>query len=288
MKRIDLHVHTTGSDGTCTPSETVGLAQRIGLSAIAITDHDTVSACREAEKRGEQLGVEVVPGIEISTKFYTDKARNLGYAVHILGYFIDADSPELTAVLEWVVRDRDERNRRMCEMMAADGLPISYEMMHERFGQIVGRPHFAQVLVELGLAESINDAFDRYVEKGRKYWLPRQFLSIERSVEIIRLAGGVPVLAHPFQYKRNDSELRELIEHCIESGLEGMECRYSGYDEQMTAYLEALADEYRLVKTGGSDFHGSNKPAIALGSGKGELNVPYEFLEKLRQRNVSQ
>ena len=282
MKRIDLHVHTTGSDGTCTPAEVVELAKNTGLSAIAVTDHDTVSAYRAAAEAGEKFGVEVVSGIEISTKFVLDAERKLGYAVHILGYFIDVDSPELTPVLEWVVRDRDERNRKVCELMRSDGLPVTYEMMHERFGEIVGRPHFAQVLVELGLADSINDAFDKYVEKGRKYWLPRQFLSIERSIEIIRLAGGVPVLAHPFQYKRDDAGLRQLIEHCMDSGLKGMECRYSGYDGEMCAYLEALADEYGLIKTGGSDFHGENKPAISLGSGKGELNVPYEWMEKLK------
>ena len=108
-------------------------------------------------------------------------------------------------------------------------------------------------------------------------------ISIERSIEIIALAGGVPVLAHPFQYKRDDAELRELIEHCIASGLKGMECRYSGYTEEMSGYLEALADEYHLLKTGGSDFHGSNKPAISLGTGMGELNVPYAWLERLKE-----
>ena len=283
MKHIDLHVHTTASDGTCSPAEVVALAREKGLSAIAVTDHDGVGGYREAAEVSEKYGVEVVPGIEISTKFFTDKAQNKGYAVHILGYYIDVDSPELTPVLEWVVCDRDDRNRRMVELMQKDGLPITYEYMQQRFGEIVGRPHFAEYLVEQGLAVSIQDAFDKYVEKGRKYWLPRQFLSIERSIEIIALAGGVPVLAHPFQYKRDDAGLRELIEHCMDSGLKGMECRYSGYTEEMSAYLEALADEYHLLKTGGSDFHGSNKPAISLGTGKGELDVPYTWLEKLKQ-----
>lgn len=280
MNNIDLHVHTTASDGTCTPAEVVALAKEKGLAAIAITDHDGVGGYAEAAAAGKKLGVEVVSGIEISTKFITDE---YGYAVHILGYYIDTASPELTPVLEWVVNDRDERNRKMVALMQADGLPITYEYMHERFGNVVGRPHFAEYLVEQGLASSVQDAFDKYVEKGRRYWLPRHFLSIERSVEIIKLAGGVPVLAHPFQYKRDDAGLRELIEHCMRSGLKGMECRYSGYTEEMSGYLEKLADEYGLIKTGGSDFHGGNKPAISLGSGKGTLNVPYEFLEKLKQ-----
>ena len=275
MKTIDLHVHTTASDGTASPAEAVELAKAAGLSAIAITDHDTVSGYAEAAEAGKALGVEVIPGIEISTKY--------GRAVHILGYYIDPDSDKLAPVLEWVVRDRDERNRKMAGLMAADGLPVSYEEMHRRFGAVIGRPHFAEVLVELGLAKDVRDAFDRYVEKGQKYYLPRNFLSIERSVEIIREAGGIPVLAHPFQYKLDDAGLRELIEHCMESGLKGMECRYSGYSTEQSKYLGRLAEEYGLIKTGGSDFHGENKKHISIGTGTGALEVPYQYLEKLRE-----
>ena len=275
MKTIDLHVHTTASDGTASPAEAVKLAKAAGLSAIAITDHDTVSGYAEAAEAGKALGVEVIPGIEISTKY--------GRAVHILGYYIDPDSDKLAPVLEWVVRDRDERNRKMAELMAADGLPVSYEEMHRRFGAVIGRPHFAEVLVELGLAKDVRDAFDRYVEKGQKYYLPRNFLSIERSVEIIREAGGIPVLAHPFQYKLDDAGLRELIEHCMESGLKGIECRYSGYSTEQSKYLGRLAEEYGLIKTGGSDFHGENKKHISIGTGTGALEVPYQYLEKLRE-----
>ena len=275
MKTIDLHVHTTASDGTASPAEAVELAKAAGLSAIAITDHDTVSGYAEAAEAGKALGVEVIPGIEISTKY--------GRAVHILGYYIDPDSDKLAPVLEWVVRDRDERNRKMAGLMAADGLPVSYEEMHRRFGAVIGRPHFAEVLVELGLAKDVRDAFDRYVEKGQKYYLPRNFLSIERSVEIIREAGGIPVLAHPFQYKLEEAGLRELIEHCMESGLKGIECRYSGYSTEQSKYLSRLAEEYGLIKTGGSDFHGENKKHISIGTGTGALEVPYQYLEKLRE-----
>lgn len=276
MKKIDLHVHTTASDGTAAGREVVELAAQSGLAAVAVTDHDTVSGYAEAAKAGAELGVEVVPGIEISTKY--------GGAVHILGYYIDPNSDKLRPVLDWVVNDRDERNRKMAELMAADGLPVSYDDMRRRFGDVIGRPHFADILVELGMANSVQDAFDRYVEKGQRYYIPRTILPIESAVEIICAAGGVPVLAHPFQYKRDDAGLREIIEYCMAHGLRGMECRYSGYDAEMAAYLERLADEYGLVKTGGSDFHGSNKPHIALGTGiKGNLNVPYEFLSELKR-----
>ena len=169
-------------------------------------------------------------------------------------------------------------------LMAADGLPVDYEDMKKRFGPVIGRPHFADLLVELGLAENVRDAFDRYVEKGQRYYVGRTILPIERAIEIIRLSGGVPVLAHPFQYKLDDAGLRELIEHCMAQGLRGMECRYSGYGPEQSAYLEKLAEEYGLVKTGGSDFHGSNKPQISLGSGiEGKLHVPWEWLERLKE-----
>lgn len=279
MKRIDLHIHTTASDGTFTPAEAVREAARIGLAAVSIADHDTHEGCRLAAEEGKKLGVEVVPGIEISTKF--------NGPVHILGYYIDVDSPALAEVLDWVVSDRDERNRKMCDLMTADGIRVDYEEMKARFGEVIGRPHFARILIERGLATSMRDAFDRYVEKGQKYYCGRHFLTIERSILLIREAGGIPVLAHPFQYRLDDTGLRQLIEHCMESGLEGLECRYSGYGEEKTAYLESLAAEYGLVMTGGSDFHGENKSEIRIGDGLGDLCVPYSYLEALKARHAA-
>lgn len=272
MRALDLHVHTTASDGTCSPRETVWRASVQGLKAIAITDHDTILGHAEALSAGFDYGVEVVPGIEVSTKH--------GVSVHILGYYIE----NLIPLLEGIVNDRDRRNEKVAALMAADGLPVSYRRMKERFGEVIGRPHFGRVLVELGLAESVNDAFERFVGKGKKYYVPRTIIEIGTSVESIVQSGGVPVLAHPFQYKKSDAELRELIELCMEHGLRGLECRYSGYDAEQVAYLEKLAEEYGLLKTGGSDFHGDNKPHIHLGTGiAGELDVPYEWLDRLRE-----
>ena len=278
MDRIDLHIHTTASDGTFTPEEVVREASRIGLAAVAITDHDTAAGYARAAAEGENCGLEVVPGIEISTKFRS--------AVHILGYYIDAQSPALGEVLDWMHRDREERNVKLCAMLRESGVDIDIERMHARFGDLVGRPHFAEIMIENGMARDMNDAFERLLNKNKPYFIPRQFLPIERSIEIIREAGGTAVLAHPFQYRLDDAGLRELIEHCMESGLEGMECCYSGYDAAQTAYLEALAAEYGLVRTGGSDFHGAIKGEIRLGEGKGGLNVPYAFLEELRSRRA--
>ena len=276
MREIDLHIHTTESDGMATPEEAVRLARELGLRAIAITDHDTAAGYPAAAAEGERLGVEVVPGIEIST---THRGP-----VHILGYYIDPQSSKLAPVLDWVIRDRDERNRRIAERMAADGIPVDYAEMQHRFGSAIGRPHFARILMELGLARDVRDAFDLYVEKGQRYYEPRHFLSLERSLSIIRGSGGLPVLAHPLQYRLDEAGLRELIEYAISHGLEGIECRYSGYDAAQTAYLQSLAEEYALLPTGGSDYHGLPKPQFALGSGTGDLEVPYAYLEEMKKR----
>ena len=275
MKLIDLHVHTGASDGTCSPAEAVALARETGLAAIAVTDHDTVSGCAEAVRAGAELGIQVVPGIEMST-------RHMHRTIHILGYYPDPESPALKAALDWMIRERNTRNRRMAEKMAADGIPVSYEQMLARFGESIGRPNFGQVLTELGYAESVQDAFDRYIEKGQPYYLRREMLSIRETVETIALAGGVPVLAHPFQYRLEEAELRQLLRQCTDYGLRGMECLYSGYSRSQSAFLLALAEEYGLCPTGGSDFHGANKPHIRMGSGTGGLAVPYEYLEKLK------
>ncbi len=279
MKRIDLHVHTTASDGTSSPAEVVRMAKELDLAAIAITDHDNVTGCAEAMAEGEKLGLEVVPGVELSSRY--------GRTIHILGYFVRTGSPAFTRVLDSILAERNDRNRRMAALMAADGIPVDYEEMLHRFGTSIGRPNFGQLLVELGYAESVKDAFDRYIEKGQRYYLPRKMLSIERSVEVIREAGGVPVLAHPYQYRLEEPALRQLIEHCMDHGLLGMECRYSLYSEEQSLWLQKLAKEYGLLPTGGSDYHGSNKPDFALGNGTGSLAVPAAWLEELRGMAVS-
>ena len=279
MKYIDLHIHSAVSDGTDSPAQIVQKAAELGLAAVAITDHDTVAGCAEAAAEGEKLGVEAVSGVELTSRY--------GRTIHILGYYLRTNSPVLTRTLDGILAERDHRNRKMAALMAADGIPIDYDEMKRRFGASIGRPHFGDMLVELGLAESVQDAFDRFIEKGQRYYLPRKMLSIARSVEVIREAGGVPVLAHPFQYRLEESALRQLIEHCMDHGLLGLECRYSLYDEEQSQYLLKLAREYGLIPTGGSDYHGGNKPHLALGSGTGQLAVPAAWLEPLRSMATS-
>ncbi|MGN1001865.1 MAG: PHP domain-containing protein [Oscillospiraceae bacterium] len=277
MDLIDLHVHTTGSDGTLTPEETVALAAEKGLRAIAITDHDTAEAVPAALEAGKARGVEVVPGIEISVDY-------LGYGVHILGYFIDPQAPAMARLLDWVVAERKRRNHGMIERMRQDGIPITPRVLAERWPDaVIGRPHMAAFLVDCGLASSVQDAFDRYLSIGKKYFLKREYIPLEEAFRVIRESGGKAVFAHPFQYKLPEEGLLALTRTLKDAGAVGMECLYSGYTPEQTEYLLGLAADFGLAVTGGSDFHGSRKPHIALGSGTGSLRVPYELLEKLRE-----
>lgn len=278
MRLIDLHAHTTASDGTFTPEELVEYAAEKGLAAVAITDHDTVRGARHAAALQAKYGVEVVPGIEISAEY-------LGCGIHILGYFIDPDAPAMTRSLEWVIDERKRRNRRIIDLMRADGVDVSAEGLAERFPDaVIGRPHLAAALVENGLCASVQEGFDRYLSEGRKYYLPRTYLPLDAAFECIRLSGGKAVFAHPLQYRMDENGLLSLTKRLVGEGCVGMECLYSGYTAEQSEYLRGIARRFGLCVTGGSDFHGSRKRRIDLGSGTGELAVPYELLELLRAR----
>lgn len=275
MELIDLHVHTTASDGTTTPEQAVQMAADRGLRAIAITDHDTASGVPSAVRQGKRLGVEVVPGIEISADYK-------GAEVHILGYFIDPDSPALEPVLQWVIADRDTRNERIVKRLAGDGYPVSMRRLRaENPDAVIGRPHIAEQLVKLGQAGSVREAFDRYLAEGRPYFIPRSYLPLAAAVDVIIKAGGKAVAAHPLQYGFNGRELEAFIKAAAGFGAVGLETYYSGYSQEECAVLAALAEKYSLVRTGGSDYHGTRKPHIQLGSGDGSLRVGYELLRKL-------
>ena len=277
MREIDLHVHTNISDGSETPAETVKYARSLGLRAIAVTDHDSINGVAEAQKAGKECGLEVVAGMELGCGWY-------GREVHMLGYDLDIRSKKLPPVLDWIVRDRDERNRKMVDMLARDGLFIDLDELQAKHpGSTIGRPHFALCLVEAGVAENVQDAFERFLDPGCKYYIRRHFLSVEDAAELIRSAGGKPVIAHPRQYKLTPERFTELMERARACGVAGLECYYSGYDAQTVAQYLAAAEQYGFCPTAGSDWHGKNKPHIHLGSGmNGELAAPYELLEKLR------
>ena len=274
MKYCDLHVHTTASDGSESPTDVVARAKGLGVSAIAVTDHDTCEGVPEALAAGRELGIEVIPGIEVSVDY-------LGtYGIHVLGYFVDPSSDAFGRLLDWVIAERKRRNHLIAEAMLADGIPIHIEELKERYpASVVGRPHFAVALVELGYAETVKDAFDRYLNKGCKYFRQRRYIPLKEGLQIIRDAGGKPVFAHPYQYQMDESMFLSLAGTLRDAGAVGIECVYSGYTEEQQDYLRKIADHFGFCLTGGSDFHGVRKPHIEIGG----PNVPYELLEKLKE-----
>ena len=277
MDYIDLHNHTTASDGTDTPSGAVEKAAALGLRAVGITDHDTVAGLPEALVAGERLGVEVVPGIEVSSDYRDNN-------IHILGYFIDPDSSALDEVLDWVRLEREERNEKITEMFTADGFDMTMEELEEEYPDaVLGRPHMAEHLMRRGYTSSVKEGFDRYLGEGKPYYLPKRLISIRRAVELVGKAGGVPVLAHPLQYGYPKNEVVELIEYVQRLGVRALECYYSEHSPAEQAWLLSLAEHYGLGVSGGSDCHGTRKPQISMGTGKGDLRIPYSVLEELKK-----
>lgn len=277
-KRIDLHVHTTASDGTDSPAQVVTLAKETGLAAIAVTDHDSVSGVSEAQKTGAALGVEVIPGIEISTDYRGDE-------IHVVGLFIDPASTALRPVLDWAVNERAARNEKMVAALAADGFQISMEALRAANpGSVLGRPHMAEMLMKKGYVSSVREAFEKYLGEGRPYYRSRELMAMERAISIVLAAGGVPVLAHPLQYGYDEAEREALISAAREAGCRALEAYYSEHSPAQQALMLETAARHGLAVSGGSDYHGARKPHIRLGSGiENCLRVPYDLLENLRQ-----
>ncbi|HJQ71710.1 MAG TPA: PHP domain-containing protein [Blastocatellia bacterium] len=276
---IDLHTHTLYSDGSASPEELVAMAASAGARAIAITDHDTVDGLAEGRAAAERLGVEFVTGIEIS-------AEHQPGTMHILGYYIDSESSLLQSKLVELKLARRERNPEIASRLRALGFDIDYDEVVETAGsEVVGRPHFARLMVKKGYAESIQDAFTRFLAKGAAAFVDKRRLSPADSINLIHSAGGVAVLAHPYQLKPLPVEGQdELIGELAAMGLDGVEAIYSRHSpEQREAYSE-MAARHGLLLTGGSDFHGSYKPDIDIVRGLGDLRVPYSLLAELKSR----
>ena len=276
-RRADLHAHSTASDGTYTPPELVRLAADLGLCALGVTDHDTTAGLKEALEAGRRFGVEVIPGLEISSDY-----RETG--AHILGYFVDPDSPALQEVIDWFVAERVTRNQAIVDKLAADGYPISIPELEEKFpNTMLGRPHIGQLLVEKGCIGSVSEAFDLWLDDGKLYFVERQHLPAAESIRLIRKAGGVAVVAHPLEYGYDRAGTERLIEECRQLGAVGVECHYSGYTAEEEAMLESFARARNMAITGGSDFHGTRK-RYQLGTGTGALRVTYDSVEALKAR----
>lgn len=275
---IDLHSHTTESDGTDSPEELIAIAVRAGLEALAITDHDTLSGFEKAREPAHAAGLELLCGIELSTRFK-------GRSVHLLGYFPHGlPGAPFRVWLKELQDSRKDRNRRMAERLQSLGLPVTLEEVERKGRSMTGRPHFARLLMEKGYVSSIQQAFEEYLDESAKGYVERQEADFGDAVALIQQSGGLASVAHPIRLRRGATEpLRDTIRAMRDAGLPALEAYHSDHSAADVQCYEALALEFGLSMTGGSDYHGLNKPNIQLGTGAGgNLCVRLEVLEKLK------
>ena len=274
---IDLHSHTIKSDGSLTPSELVDVAASAGITYLAVTDHDTVAGIEEALERAAEINADlssevhapvIIPGIEFSTDWN-------GRDVHVVGLNIDHKNSGFVDGLQNFLDSREGRNRKMAENLKSMGIGISYDGLLKMFPEcVLTRAHFAKYLYEYGYVRSVHEAFERYLGPDSPAYVPRKKITPVQAVEMTLSAGGIPVLAHPLIYRFGDSKLRELIAEMKEAGLVGIEAMYSTHSDEDVEYVRKLAQDTGLRISGGSDFHGNNKPGIELGTGCGNMNIP--------------
>lgn len=285
-RAIDLHVHSNRSDGTFSPVQLVDYAMKKNLRAIALTDHDTVDGLDEMMDYAEMLVKEhpdisvpeIIPGIEFSTEYE-------GRDVHILGLYIEHKTKSFQKYLQDFVASRHLRNEKMCLLLQKKGIPITYEKLQAEFpNSVITRAHYAAYLLKYRYTKSMNEAFERYIGDHGPCYIPREKVNPAQAVEIILQAKGIPVLAHPPLYHMSKSRLDKLVFQLKEIGLMGIEAVYSSYALSEEADMRRLADKYQLLITGGSDFHGANKPGLDLGTGYGKLYVDYEILERIKEK----
>lgn len=275
---IDLHTHSTFSDGSLTPEALVDLAVQVGLKTIALTDHDGMrgiarfmAACRTAGIRG-------IPGVEISVDCKSG-------TLHMLGYFPDEKEPRLDAALTRIRQGREDRNQVILEKLNHQGFKIAWQDVLDCAGDdVVGRPHFARALIGKGYFKKKDDVFDRLLGKGQPAYVDRFRLNAEESIAMIRSAGGVAVLAHPLTLGLHRKGMRALLTDLVAKGLQGLEAYYPEHDASQTRNWLTLAAEFSLLVTGGSDFHGAMNPDLRLGSGFGNLAVPDDLADRLYER----
>lgn len=279
---IDLHVHSTASDGSLTPRELVYYAAEKQLSAIALTDHDTVSGLAEAIAASHHAGIELIPGLEMSCVWE-------GTEIHILGYFVDTGSPALQDGLSWFRRMRDERNETILDNLAEDGILLTEEEL--RAGDpdtVITRAHFARLLMEKGYVRDRKEAFAGYLAYGGKYVPTKDELTPERVMQMFYDGRIWPSLAHPVQYHLDEDSLVQLIAELKAMGLRGIEVWHSSQSWQDTARLQTIARLSGLIPTGGSDFHGSSKPDVEIGTGRGNLKIQERVLDAIKEDYAQQ
>jgi len=293
---IDLHVHSNCSDGTYSPKELLDYAMKKGLSAIALTDHDTVDGLDEIMSYAKQLRnttitsdgsassanviPEIIPGIEFSTEYE-------GKDIHILGLYIDHKSDAFKIPLREFVHSRILRNQKMCCLLQKAGIDITYEKLLKEFPDcVITRAHYASYLLKYGYIKNINEAFEHYIGDHCPYFVPREKVTPQQAVSLILSAKGIPVLAHPPLYHMSTQRLNTLVSLLKEAGLMGIEAIYSTYSASEERDMRKLAKQYDLLISGGSDFHGKNKPNLDLGNGYGKLYVDYSILEAIKNHLI--
>ena len=275
---IDLHCHSTFSDGSLAPEQLIAEAAKIGLVALALTDHDTTAGLPRFLAAAAGGPVRAVPGVELSVDCSSG-------VMHMLGYWMDLENPELLRQMAWIRDGRAMRNRTMLEKLNALGFAMTWDEVQAFAGEdVVGRPHFAQVMLQKGYAKDKNDAFDKWLGDGKPGYADRPRLTAEVAVALIRQAGGVAVLAHPYSLHVGKDAMASLLIELAAAGLAGVECYYSEHSADLTKEYLAMARQANLVPTGGSDFHGEVSPGIHLGVGFGGLCVPDEVLAQLEAR----
>ncbi len=275
MSRIDLHTHSTASDGSFSPTELVNLAKEKGLVAMALTDHDTTSGLEEAGRAGQEFGVDIIPGVELSVLIKGGTFHLLGLGIH--------ETPELCAAFKKFIHGRDNRNRYILEKLAALGMPITEAELEAAVpGAVPGRPHIARLMVDKGFVSGTQEAFDLYLKKGAPAYQGRFRLPDKEAIELILGAGGIPVMAHPFSLKMEAEDLEAYLQTLKGYGLRGIEAYYSKHTPEQQALYLSLAEKLGLLVTGGSDFHGASKPDISLGKGLGEMEIPFEVYVELK------
>lgn len=281
---IDLHLHSTASDGTLTPSDILRLAQEKKLKAIAITDHDTVEGSKEAQRLGIPPFIKFLTGVEISAS--PPPSANCSGSFHILGYGIRPDEPKLNKTLGVLQTARKNRNPIIIKRLNGLGFIFSLaDVINEVGAGQISRPHIAQYMVKRKFVSSIDEAFNRYLAHGKPAYEEKYRIACEQAIEIIIGAGGLPVLAHPFLLNmKSDTELEKLIDVLKYMGIKGIEVYYPAHPPEKTVLYAELAKKYDLLMTGGTDFHGSLTPDIQMGTGKGDLLIPYSLYEKLVSR----
>jgi len=277
MPGIDLHTHSTASDGTLNPSELLQAAKDAGLEAIALTDHDTTGGLAEAMSKANDLGVEFIPGCELSV---VSPFGNM----HILGYWIPAQVSKLSRTLETLRFRRHERNRLIMAKLNALGMEMSYEdVLAVAGGDAVGRPHIARVMHEHGYVDSVNEAFRIYLGSDGKAYVPKEKLGPRQAIELLKSVNATVVLAHPFLLGLQGPDLRGVVRQLREYGLDGLEAYYTMHRRDQTETYLRIARDLGLLVTGGSDFHGLVKPDVRLGVGFGDLFVPFELLTVMKE-----